>query len=366
MNKSKTDAAKARLTADTPRTPPVPDADWLSSGLTLLNLAATGHPDRCVPKGKYAYVVGDSSSGKTWFAFTFMAEAARNKNFDGYRFVHDNAEHGALMDVGRYFGRKLEATLEPPRRDKKTKEPVYSSTVEEFYYNLAAALDRGPCVYVLDSMDALSADEDEKHFVEERRAFEQGKKTAGSYGMAKARYNNRHINTAVSKLRKTGSVLIMISQTRDKVGGTIPGQKTRSGGKGLRFFNRFEFWTSVRGPIKKRALGKDREVGSLIQIDVQKNHFNGWEGKVPLVPFYRQTGMDDVGACVDFLIDEGRWDKTDSGVIDATDLGFTGKREDLIATIQDEDRDRELQLLTARVWREIEEACRVLRKPRYT
>ena len=40
--------------------------DFLSTGSTLLNLACTGKPYRGFAKGKYYFIVGDSSSGKTF------------------------------------------------------------------------------------------------------------------------------------------------------------------------------------------------------------------------------------------------------------------------------------------------------------
>ena len=365
---NETDKAKARLTADAPRVPPIPPEDFLSSGLTVLNLAATGHPDRFIAKGQYLYLVGDSSSGKSWLSFQVFAEAARNKAFKKHRFIFDNAENGALMDVARYFGQSVLDRLEPPRGNADN--PTYSSTVQEMFFNVDDALDAGPCVYVMDSVDAVNADEDEDKFEEEKQAFEKGKDAGGSYGMAKPKYISRNINRVVKRLRDTGSVLVLISQTRDKVGGMIPGQKTRAGGRALKFYAHLEIWSSVRGPLKRTAAGKEREVGSLIQLDIQKNRLSGWEGKVPLLPFYRSSGFDEAGACVDFLIDEGYWEEAKSKgqapKVRAKELEFEGKKEDLIAKVQSEERDRELQLLVAKVWKDIEAACAVNRRPRYT
>ena len=360
---SETDKAKARLTADAPRVPPIPPEDFVSSGLTVLNLAASGHPDRFVAKGHYLYLVGDSSSGKSWLSFQIFAEAARNRAFNKHRLVFDNAENGALMDVPRYFGQSVQDRLEPPRGDAG--DPSYSSTIQEMFFNLDAALDAGPCVYVTDSVDALNADEDEEKFEEEKEAFEKGKDAGGSYGMAKPKYISRNINRVVKRLRDTGSILVLISQTRDKVGGTIPGLKTRAGGRALKFYAHLEVWSSVRGPLKRTAAGKEREVGSQIQLDIQKNRISGWEGKIPLLPFFRQNGFDELGACVNFLVDEGYWKET-KGKITAPEFDFEGRAETLISKVQAEDRDRELQLLVAKVWKDIETACAVNRRPRYS
>ena len=76
--------------------------DFLSTGSTLLNLACTGFPNRGFVKGRYYFIVGDSTSGKTWLSLTCLAEASINPNFKDYRFIYDNAEDGALMDITRF------------------------------------------------------------------------------------------------------------------------------------------------------------------------------------------------------------------------------------------------------------------------
>lgn len=358
------DEIEQRLTTPVPRVTPIPDDAWLSSGLTLLNLAATGHPDRFMPKGRYMSLVGDSDSGKTWLSFNLFAEAARNPAFAKHRFIFDNAERGALMDVQRYFGAAVAQRVEPPAYDGN--EPVYSETVQQFFYHIDAALDAGPCIYILDSVDAIGADEDDDKFEEDKKAYEKGKDVKGSYGMAKPKYISKHINRVSQRLDATESIGLFVSQTRDKVGGMIPGQRTRSGGRALKFFGRLEPWTSVFGPIRKTVLDKDRKVGSYILFDMVKNHLTGWTGKCPLIPFYRSHGFDDLGACVDFLIDEKHWHKPEKGgKIDAEEFDFSGSRDKLIEHIQDTNGEKSLRALVACKWREIEQGCAVNRKPNY-
>lgn len=380
--KSAAEQLADRLTTKTERVPPIPPDDFLSTGCTLLNLAFTGHPDRGVPKGNYLYLVGDSGAAKTWLSFCLFAEAARNPHFADYRFVHDNAENGALMDVATYFGQGVVDRLEPPY-----KGVVGSETAQQFYHHLEINCRRGPCVYILDSMDAINDDADDEKFEAELHHYETGEGTIpGSMGMAKAKTNSRNINRVVKSLRHNGSILVVISQTRDKVGGNIPNQKTRGGGRALKFYAHLEAWLSVRGAITKTYLRKDREIGSYIQVDVQKNRVCGWEGKMPLVNFIKGYGVDDVGSVVDYLIDERHWvkpktqapagrgrkqitsgDDDDGGkVIAAPEFDFVGRRDALIQRIQDVNGERELGQIAARLWREIIAGAMPDRKPRYT
>jgi len=364
------EAAKARLSTPTPRVPPIPPADFVSLGLTVPNLAISGRTNCGIPKGKYLYYVGDSSSGKTFFSLGMAAELARNNHFDNYRIIYDASENGALMDVPLYFGQALADRLEPPRGTRE--EPIYSRTVEEFYFNLDAAMDVGPCLYIEDSMDALIAAEDEERFVDARAAYEKAIETgkpapevSGTYGMGKAKANSRNINRIVQRLQETGSILVVISQTRDKIGGHIPNQKTRGGGRALRFYAHVEIWTSVRGPIRVTRVGKEREIGSMLQLDIQKNRISGWEGKIT-VPFLRKLGLDEMGSLTNYLIDEGHWEKSKSGKITAPEFKFEGTAEALIGHIEETGAERELQLLVGDVWHKIEAACAPVRKSRYS
>lgn len=379
MAKSKTkkaaDAARDRLSVPPAPPPAVRPEDLLSTGCTLLNLAFSGRASGGVPKGTYLYFVGDSGSSKTWMCFNAFAEAAKNPAFDGYDFRFDNAENGQLFDVEKYFGAAVAARLRPP--GGTAANPVHSETVQQFYYHLAACCKR-PCVYVLDSMDALNDDADDDRFAAELKKYETGAGTVpGSMGMAKAKTNSKYINRVVKALRDTGSILIVISQTRDKVNSSIPGMKTRGGGRALRFFAHLEAWTSVRGPITRTYHGKEREIGAYIQIDVQKNRVCGWEGKLPLVEFLKGHGVDDVATNVQYLIDEKHWVKAtsangksaddDSGSrYAAPEFNVTGTRETIVRAVQDSDSEWELAKLVKQVWQDVRDNALPPRKPRYT
>jgi len=97
MKKMKTDDVKKML-MQRHKKEVLTAKDYLSTGSTLLNLACTGFPERGFIKGHYYFIVGDSTSGKTWLSLTCLAEASINPNFKNYRFIYDNAEDGALMN----------------------------------------------------------------------------------------------------------------------------------------------------------------------------------------------------------------------------------------------------------------------------
>lgn len=327
--------------------------DFLSTGSTMLNLACTDHPARGFIKGHYYLIVGTSQSGKTWLTLTCLAEAARNPNFKDYRFIHDDAERGALMDIRRFFGKEVVRRL----------RTIRSYTIEEFYYNLDTANRKGrPFIYILDSMDSLTSKEETAYFEKRKKAHRLDKETEGSYGDGKAKVNSQNLRRALSPLSKTGSILIIVNQNRDKLTGF--GGKGRSGGWAMQYYATLEIWSDVVTRIKKTYRGKERLQGTLCTLRVRKNRVRGKDRAIQM-PIYNTYGMDDIGSCIDYLLSEKHWKKTKSGIITAPEFDFEGKRKKLIDMISEEIMEKDLSMIAADCWKEIEDAIAIKRKPRY-
>jgi RecA/RadA recombinase len=253
--------------------------------------------------------------------------------------------------------------LQPP--NGSTADPIYSETVEELYYTLDDKLKSGrPFIYVVDSMDGLISKDDRKKFDDQKTAHRKGKDAAGSYGMGRAKANSVNLRMMIPRLEKARSMLIIVFQTRDNVDMFSFEKKTRGGGKAPKFYAHLELWTSIKKKIKKTVLGKPRHVGTIIEIEVKKNRLTGWEGKVDM-PFFKRYGIDDVGGCIDYLVEERHWKKGQGG-INARELGVKMDRESLARHIQDEGLESRLHKLVKMVWTEIEQKSMPDRRPRYT
>jgi len=337
--------------------------DFLSTGSTLLNLACTGHPEHGFAKGHYFFLVGDSISGKTWLSLTCLAEASLNRNFDEYRFIYDNAEDGALMDIERFFGKRVAKKMEPPRGGAEN--PIYSDSIEDFYFHVDDAIKDGkPFIYILDSMDSLSSESEADKFDKTKKAYRDGKDLKGSYGDGKAKINSANIRRILSPLKKTGSILIIINQTRDNIS-AMPFQpkKTRSGGHALHFYACLEMWSSVVGKIEKTVKGKKRQLGVESKIKVKKNRITGRERSVT-IPIYHSYGINDTESCIDYLLEEKYWRKRGDDVV-ASDFDFKGSKRKLIKYIEKKELEKDLHELVSDVWNEIEDLCKIKQKPRY-
>ncbi len=364
MAKVKTDELKAKLRAGK-ELAPLDFSEGLSSGSTLQNLAMTGKAAVGFLPGKFYLWAGKSGSGKSFLNLTTLAEACINPRFANYKIKFANVEDGALMDFRKYFG-KLADRLEPLSGDWRAPP----RTLEEFYYNVYAVLDDGPCVILLDSMDPLVPEAEFKKFDADRKKRAKGEDAGGSYGTAKAKINSSHLRVVFGKLQDTNSLLIVISQSRDNIGfGATFQPETRSGGRALTFYACQELWTGVKGHIKRSVRGRSMEVGVVCSVRVKKNRVYGSDRTVQ-VPILHKHGIDDVGGNVDYLIEWNHWEVTKgktgkvSSVI-APEFDYDGKPEGLIQTIEEANRERDLRNIVADVWRQVEEESTPDRKPRY-
>jgi len=313
--------------------------------------------------------VGDTQSGKTWLSLTCLAEASINVNFEDYRFIFDNGEEGALMNIERFFGKRVANRIEAPRVVKKI--PTASYTLEDFYFNVHDALqDDKPFIYILDSMDSLTSMQELAKFAERKNAARKQKKISGSMGDGKAKINSQDLRQLLTPLKKKKSILIVINQTRDnlKQGYGQP-MKTRSGGHAPSFYACLEFRSSVSGKIVKTIkVGdskktKKRMLGNFCKVRVQKNRMTGKDRTIT-VPIYDSVGIDDIGSCVDFLVEELHWE-VKRGRIGAVEFKKNLIKEKLISCIEKHEMEMDLIEIVANTWERVEEQCTIERKFKY-
>ena len=368
MAKRRSKVAEAAEAVQDYETTPKPEKEAISkicvgSGSTLLNLAITGNIDDGFPQGTVILLVGDSSSGKTFLSLTCCAEAVLKRDFDGYAFIYDDVENGCMMDVGRFFGTGVLSRLKAPRYIDNI--PTHSDTAEECYMNILENIKHGPCIYIVDSLDALSSKAEEKKNTErlKARGTAAEAKIKGDYGDGKAAINSRRLRAVARAARNNGSIVVLIAQTRDNIDPFSFETRTRSGGRALKFYSHVELWSSVGGRAKQTVRGQEVIVGIRSLIRVKKNRITGREWDVE-VPIYYDYGIDDIGGMIDFLIKWDHW--TQNGkTISTKEFGYSGTRRNLIKHIEQEGLRRELQIIVRDIWSEIEAATKQNRKARY-
>jgi len=334
----------------------------IPTGLTTLNLGLADDHQHGYRPGSVVNIIGDSHSGKTILALSGLAEMARDEDYDDWRLIYDDAEAANAFSMGKLFGQALVDRIESPGDDE---DFPFSETIEEFIFHILRALrEGGPCVYILDSLDALTSEDEQARVDAEIKAREEGKEIKGSYKMEKAKKMSEMFRTIIKELKKTGSLLIVISQTRDNINPLSFKKKTRSGGRALEFYSSIIMWLAKSGNLTVTKNKKKRIIGAGTVVKVDKNKYTGKQRQVEFETF-PDYGIDDIGGMIDWLNDEDFWPGKKK--IDAKGLGLKESlaKAKLIAHIEEKGLEKRIRKIIGKRWREIEDSLRLGRKGRF-
>ncbi len=330
----------------------------IPTGSTLLNLVLSDQTEGGFQLGKIENLIGDSSSGKTFIALSMLTECCLNPNFENYQLIYDDVEAANEFDIEELFS-PLKSRITAPSYQED--EAVYSDTVQQFHDHVLDALDSGqPFIYVLDSLDALDSEEDQKKVEEQRKARAKGNQTAGTYGMSKPKAMSWMLKNLKAKFKKSKSMLLVISQTRDNINPMSFEKKTRSGGRALKFYACHEVWMALGQKLRT----KGRIAGIQSKIKCSKNKLTGKIRECEF-PIHYDYGIDDIASMIDFLVQENHWKKRKQTII-ATEFEVEAGRQKLIEVIEEKELETELREICQVVWTEIEDSLKLNRKKKYS
>jgi len=338
--------------------------DLVPSGSTLLNCACSDTPFGAFLLGGFVTIPGASSAGKTILGLTTLAECSQLPRFDDYLLIHDDTEERNCFDLPYLFGQKF--------KDRLVKPPLgVSKTVQMFKANALTLLNNKKsqqCIYILDSVDSLTSDEElEKEFKKAlamAKSSEAVDKIAGSYGTEKAKILGETLRMINNELEKSRSLIILLQQRRQKIGFTGFGEKfTTAGGEAPEFYSNHRLWMSKVSDIKE----KGQQIGTETKCQLKKNSITGKRRECTF-DIYDDYGIDDLNSCIDFLLQEGVWKKEGHGIVPIDLYGFGDEkvsRSKLIEVIEQDNLERDVQTFVGRAWKEIEDSLKLGRKPKY-
>lgn len=226
---------------------------FVPTGSMMLDCVLAGnHEVGGWARGRIINIVGDRSTGKTLLAVEACANFSMVTPITNIRYVE--AEAAFDEDYGEVVGM-------PPGL-----HPIDTiRTVEAFGADLKAFCaeqkkKKMPCLYVLDSLDALSDTAE--------MARNLGDAT---YGVAKAKLLSEFFRKIVRDLEEAKCTLIIISQVRQKIGVTFGETKTRSGGNALDFYASQIIWLAEIKKHTRTVSGVDRIIGVSVRVRTRKN-----------------------------------------------------------------------------------------------
>lgn len=265
---------------------------YFQTGCKLLDMVIGGNKGVFgSPAGKFINLVGDKSAGKTFLANEFIAWAYHNLGKD-FKWVYDDCEAGYSFDTESLYG-----------FDIMPENPVHSTTVEEAFYNISKFAERLKGnqfgIYVLDSLDGLTSEEQDKRAEERIKSIENDKEMKGTYGMGKPKYLSQEFFPQLCSVIQDKNILvIIISQIRDNVDMFSFEKYSRAGGKALDFYAHSVIWLATAKKIEK----SDTPVGVVVKAKTTKS-------KTPrpyrecFFSFLYDYGLDGIGTSVDYLFD---------------------------------------------------------------
>lgn len=288
-------AKRARAVIEKPKnnyfTSEKENIQFVSTGCAILDCALGGG----LAVGRTVNVVGDKSTAKTGTATEVMINFANifPKGAIAYR------ETEAAWDdsYAEAMGLPIDRIDFGDRED-----PII--TVEDFYNDFNAFCDqqkkaKEPGLYVLDSFDGLSDDE------EMDRAIDKG-----SYGAAKAKKMSEMFRKLTRKQEQANVMLFIVSQVRDNIGAMFGEKHKRSGGRALDFYASQVFWLA-HIKILKRTINKiERPYGIEIKAKVKKNKV-GMPFREADFTFEFGFGINDILASLSWLDEVNRLEDFD-------------------------------------------------------
>lgn len=331
-----------------------PDAPYYPTGVTLLDEVAGGGLGMGLPGGKFINVAGAEGGGKTFLAWHIIAANVYywKKRGVTFKWMYDDAEHGSTLDVHSLYG-----------IEDYEDHIISSSTVEEYHLNMNKFLDtleegeRG--IYILDSFDPLKTENDVSEVNKDLDKMADGKfEKRGSYDMAKQKYmSSRFFPQITTKLANRHAIGIVISQVRYNVSG-MGAQFTISGGKALDHGYNTRLMLTKQKAIQITSEGETLDIGAGVKVKLLKNKCPR-PNRECQIDIYFTKGVDDVGACVDYLYQlktaTGQTSKRAS--IEWDDQTFK-TREAFIKYIYENKLVKELRKRTIERWERLEEVAK--------
>ncbi len=351
---------------------------FLSLGVTLVNCGCSDRPDGGFRGGTINTVCGASMSGKTILLLTAMAEAANDPIFDGFELIYDDGEEASNFNIKKLFGEKTAKRLRAPLEESDG-TPINSNTIDDFGASVINLCKNDTkFIYILDSLDSLSSSEEiEREYANAIKiAKAQGnrelaKDLKDGYHTEKSKKIGMILRTINGKIKNTDSILIIVQQLRANIGRkfAFEPKEITSGGNAPFFYSTIQLKLFNSSKITVSSTD-NTEIGHKTRIDITKNKTTG-KRRSSIVSIYDSLGIDDITACLDFLIEKkfvknaiDKKGKIKKLTFIIPKFNIEGSKANIISQIEEKDLYYELNKFTGECWNEYEKSIELSHRAR--
>lgn len=278
----------------------IPTEQCISTGITLLNLNLSGNKDGGFRKGSLVQLLAETGVGKTLFGSYVMKTAIENPAFKNYKMRFIDKEGGFNIEYPKEIQDRIETynSINCPSL----------STIERTLIMICNWLDEGvPMIICLDSTNAFIS----QNMLENLKANSKvvSKDTEDKQGELKedmmgqvAKAMSKYMPIVKEKLDRTGSLMLIMSQYRDKIGAGMFDEKVyTSGGKAIEYSCDYRLQFKKGSKITQvTSSGRKVDAGCIVNITVKKTRGNGLH-LTCAIPFKDGIGFSDIQAMFNYL-----------------------------------------------------------------
>lgn len=330
-----------------------PNATFYPTGITLLDEVAGGGLGMGYPGGKFVNLAAPEGAGKTFLGWHTLVANTHYWKQKGvtFKWMYDDAEKGSTMDLDAIYG--LEVAPENLCSSDTIDQALNS--IRHFLEDLGEG-EKG--IYILDSLDPLKTIKELEKVDEDLAKLDAGKTaTAGSYAVGKQKFlSNNFFPKLNPLLEEKDAVVIIISQVRYNITG-FGAQYSISGGKAMDHAFNTRIMLEKQKNYEVTRQNNKLVIGYGVKAKLIKNKCPR-PGRSCQFDIYFTRGIDDIGACVDYLYDL----KTPQGMTaKSKGIEWDGvvykNKQDFMNYVRENKLSREVRRRTVEKWEELESAA---------